>query len=190
MSDQLESFLIKDAAFSKHLAQEISANFTESNYQRRETILGAGEICRKMFFIEEGCIRIYCLNDEGQEWTRYVAFENEFVTVIPSFINQVPSRSNLESVEPSKLQSISFNGFKQLIHTYPQWEKLYRLSLEQAYIKSIERIERLIMMDSKTLYNAYRRANSMMVNRLPNKVLASYFGISAETLSRIKIKSK
>ena len=190
MPSKFTDFLTKE---TKLLAEEVTAiesHFQTKNIEKGQCIIRENEICRNLFFIEEGCLRIYCLKDDGQEWTRYVAFENEFVSIIPSFINQSPSRSYLESLESTKLQSISYDNFTKLIDTYPEWERLYRSLLEKAYIQSIKRIEDLITMDSKSLYLSHKKENTALVTRLPNKILASYFGISPETLSRIKSKIK
>ena len=103
-------------------------------------------------------------------------------------MEQTPSASYLQTVEASDLQYISYDDFTRLKSIVPQWAQLYHDLIEQSYVNSIRRIEKLITLNGKDLYEEFKSHHPDLLNRLPNKITASYLGISPETLSRLKTK--
>ncbi len=156
--------------------------------KRNEILLQAGEICPCMYFVNTGCLRIYMLDAEGREATRFLVMDGRFGTAFPSFILQEPSLAYIQSIEPSDLLYINFTDFRELIDNFPGWESVYRKNLELDYIASIKRIESLITMDAKERYNRLLTNEPEIIRRLPSKIIADYLGISQETLSRLKSK--
>jgi len=156
--------------------------------KRNEILLAAGNICRYVYFVNKGCLRVYLVDENGRESTRILIPENNFGTAFPSFILQEPSMAFIQSVEPSEVLLLSYEAFKQLPDILPAWEKIYRINLEQAYIASIKRIESLITMGAKERYVLFMENSPGLIQRLPSKIIADYLGISQETLSRLKSK--
>ncbi|MBS1526456.1 MAG: Crp/Fnr family transcriptional regulator [Bacteroidetes bacterium] len=156
--------------------------------KRNELLLSAGDVCPHMYFINKGCLRVYMMDRDGREATRFVMMESRFGTAFPSFILQEPSLAYIQSVEPSELLYINFSEFNNLLNTFPGWERVYRINLEKDYIASIKRIESLITMDAKERYEMLLATEPQLIQRLPSKIVADYLGISQETLSRLKSK--
>lgn len=154
--------------------------------KRNEILLEKGQVCNYMHFIAKGCLRIFLIDEQGQEATRFLLFEGQMGTAFPSFILRQPSAAAIQSIEPSELLLISHSDYKLLIDEMPGWETMTRLNLEIAYINAIERIESLITMDARQRYDILLKQNPLIVQRLPNKTVADYLGISQETLSRLK----
>lgn len=182
----LKEYLTEITSLSPSEISFILEHFSERSVKKNEILIRNDEVCKQLFFIKKGLLRVYCLRHDGLEWTRFIAFENEFATIVPSFIHQTPSKAFLQALEPTELLAISYHDFYRLLDQFPEWDRFYRLSLEKAYVDSIDRIEQFITMSAKELYANCMQNKPELIQRLPNKILASYFGISAETLSRLK----
>jgi CRP-like cAMP-binding protein len=156
--------------------------------KRNEILLGAGNICRHIYFVNKGCLRVYLVDEAGRESTRFLISEGRFGTAFPSFILQEPSLAHIQSIEPSEILFLTYQDFRELPDILPTWEKIYRMNLEQDYIASIKRIESLITMSAKERYSLLMENNPELIHRLPSKIIADYLGISQETLSRLKSK--
>ncbi|MFA6249221.1 MAG: Crp/Fnr family transcriptional regulator [Mucilaginibacter sp.] len=162
--------------------------FRHKTTKRNEVLLHAGEINPYIYFVNSGCLRVFMLDVNGKESTRFLVTERRFGTAFPSFNLQEPSLAAIQSIEPGEILYINHHDFNDLLDTFPGWEHLYRVSLEKDYIASIKRIESLITMDARQRYQLLMQTNPTLIQRLPSKIIADYLGISQETLSRLKSK--
>lgn len=99
----LENYLSKISSLSKKEITHIISHFTEKTAKRNETLVANNSVCNQFYFIDKGAVRIYIINSEGKELSRFFAFENTFCTALPSFIDQRPSFEYLQTIEPSRL---------------------------------------------------------------------------------------
>ncbi|RQO70255.1 Crp/Fnr family transcriptional regulator [Pedobacter sp. KBW06] len=185
---QLKKYLTNHVAVDDESFSVFCSKFKFRTFRRNEIVLKAGEICSYMYFVKSGCLRVFMLDAEGKESTRFLVFENKFGTAFPSFTLQEPSLASIQSLETSEVLYISYRDFQQLSDHFPGWEKVYRINLEKDYIESIKRIESLITVDAKDRYKLLLLNNQTLIKRLPSKIVADYLGISQETLSRLKSK--
>lgn len=186
MADLLRKKLQEDPSFHDALIEELLSYFKPVSTKRGEILLGKGETAHYMYFVNKGCLRVFCIQEDGKESTRYFAFEGRFGSAFPSFVLQQPSVALIDTVEPSELLRIHYNDFQKLLSSLPGWERLYRKDLERDYIESIQRIESFVTMNATERYHRILKYEPHIVKRLPNKIVASYMGISQETLSRLK----
>lgn len=156
--------------------------------KRNEILLTAGDVCPYIYFVNSGCLRIYMMDVNGKESTRFLVTEGRFGTAFPSFTLQEPSLAYIQSIEPTEALYINYHDFRELLDIIPGWERVYRINLEHDYIASIKRIESLITMDATQRYKQLMETTPTLIQRLPNKIIADYLGISQETLSRLKSK--
>lgn len=185
---QLKKYLKNHIAVNDEMFSTFCSKFKFKTFQRNEILLKAGDICSYIYFVKSGCLRVFMLDAEGKESTRFLVFENKFGTAFPSFTLQEPSLAFIQSLETSEVLYISHRDFQQLLDDFPGWEKVYRINLEKDYIDSIKRIESLITVNAKDRYKQLLCSNQMLIKRLPSKIVADYLGISQETLSRLKSK--
>ncbi|WP_413512904.1 Crp/Fnr family transcriptional regulator [Myroides odoratus] len=148
---------------------------------------GIGQ-AQKLYFVCKGCLRVFYINEAGQDSTRYFAFENQFATTLVSFIQGENAEEHMQALEMSDVYSIKHRDFYALLEQVPQWEKFYRKYLEFAYINNTNRLFAMVTMDAGMRYRQLLSQSPQIVRRLPNKIVASYLNISQETLSRIKAK--
>ncbi len=188
MPGYLKKYLTQKMVISNEELENILVCFKKLQSKKNQILIHPNKICKHLFFVQKGCLRVVCTRDDGQEWTRQIAIENDFITIFPSFLEQTISRSYLQTVEASDVFYISYSNFKKLNSIVPNWREFYTSILEQTYVNSIKRIEKLIAMDGKHLYEDFKINHPELLKRLPNKISASYLGISQETLSRLKTK--
>jgi CRP-like cAMP-binding protein len=183
--DLLTRFLVDRYSFPMEDAFLLS-KFKQVNVRRNDLLLSADEVCRYAYFICKGCIRTYFIDKTGGEKTRYLAFENNFVTAFASFITQTPSAQYVQALEDATLLRIGHVDFYKMVDDNPVFAKLYRDSLEQSLVFSTWRIETMISMTAKERYEDLLERMPQVVLRLPNKHVASFLGITQESLSRLK----
>ena len=188
MQDNLEiltRFLVDQYAFPMDDVFLLS-KFKQVNVRRNHLMLSAGEVCRYAYFICKGCVRTYFIDKAGGEKTRFLAFENNFVTSFASFITQTPSAQYVQALEDATLLRVGRDEFYKMVDSNPVFSKLYRDSLEQSLVFSTWRIETMISMTAKERYEDLLQRMPQVVLRLPNKHVASFLGITQESLSRLK----
>lgn len=156
--------------------------------EKNELLVMHGQTSQRTFFVGQGCLRIFFITEDGQEATRYIAFEKNFATCLSSFIAKAPSLEFVQALVPSSLLYISHNDFYHLLDIIPAWEKFYRHYLEKAYVNNTNRLMSFLTLDAKERYKQLLDSHPEIVQRLPNKIVATYLNISQETLSRLKSK--
>jgi len=188
MEEQLTSYIQNTISVTAEELEVILARFQLTKLKKNEVVLANGETSQRTFFVVKGCLRIFFINEDGQEATRYFAFENQFATALVSFITSDASEEFIQAVEDTEVYSISHEDFYELLDSVPQWEKFYRIYLETAYVTNTRRLMSFLVKDALEKYRQLLQENPVVVRRLSNKMVASYLNISQETLSRLKSK--
>ncbi|MBA4302078.1 cAMP-binding domain of CRP or a regulatory subunit of cAMP-dependent protein kinases [Algoriphagus alkaliphilus] len=184
--EQLLSYFQSKTHLSPEEFSEFKDFFVLKKVKRNELLLREGEVCTFNLFVLSGLLRMYHIGPEGQEFTRYFAFENKFGTSLTSLIEGMPSIENIQAVEKSEVLKISKVDFFKLVETVPSVNLIYKNILEQAYITSQKRIYDF---QGKTALERLKWLLSHqpgILNRIPSRLVASYLGITSYTLSRIK----
>jgi len=187
MHEILKNSLADKISLSDEQWAFVFSLFKSKTTKRNELLLEKGKVSQYLYFVVKGCLRIFLIDDKGNESTRFLIFEGRFGTAFPSFTLRQPSAAAIQSIEASEILMISYQDYQTLLDVVPGWERMTRIGLEMDYIDSIVRIESLISMDAKGRYNILMEKNPKLIQRLPNKIVADYLGISQETLSRLKI---
>lgn len=156
--------------------------------KKNEILLHEGEISKEFYFVNKGCIRTYFITKQGHEKTRYLMIEPSIGTALTSFISQKPSFEFMDALEETELLFISHKDFYRIVDEIPQWKSFYLKIMEMAYSFQNRKIESLVTLSAKERYEQLLKENPKVVQRLSNKVIASYLDIKQETLSRLKSK--
>ncbi|MFH6995463.1 Crp/Fnr family transcriptional regulator [Flavobacterium sp. FlaQc-48] len=185
---QLADYIKNRIEVSDENLNTILSYFKPLKQGKNELLLAAGQTSQNTYFVAKGCLRIYYINEEGKDVTRYIAFENQIATALVSFITKIPSTEYIQVIEKSELLYISHEDFNHLIKTIPEWMLFYCAYLERAYVNNTNRLMSFTTMDALERYQLLLKINPAIVKRLPNKIVASYINVSQETLSRLKSK--
>jgi len=188
MYDQLNGYIKEKISISDESLQIVNQFFKPLEFKKNEFLLQTGETCQRTYFVMEGCLRIFFINEAGQDATRYLAFEKQFATGLVSFITQQPSLEYVQAVADTKVLSISRHDFYALLQIIPEWEIFYRHYLEFAYVLNTNRLMSFLTLDATERYRRLLDEAPEIVKRLSNKLVASYLNMSQETLSRVKSK--
>lgn len=188
MDELLISYIKSKISIPDDEMSTILSHFKPMKLKKNELILMQGQSSQRTFFVVKGCLRIFFINEEGQDSTRYFAFENQFATALVSFITSEPSEEFIQAVEDSEVYYITHQNFYSLLDLIPQWEKFYRIYLETAYVTNTKRLMSFLVQDALEKYRQLLDENPVIVRRLSNKMVASYLNVSQETLSRLKSK--
>lgn len=188
MHEQLASYIRDRISVTAEVMTHILSFYKPLSLTRHEILMSEGDPSRRMFFVVNGCLRVFFIKEDGTEVTRRIIFENAFSTTLVGFITRQPSKEYTQALEPTVLLYITRDDFYTLLKTVPEWEKFYRLYLEYAYVNNTNRLMSFITLDAGERYRQLLEENPEIVLRLPNRIVASYLNVSPETLSRLKSK--
>ncbi|MBJ2176490.1 Crp/Fnr family transcriptional regulator [Aureibaculum sp. A20] len=188
MTERLEQFLVNKFECTSEEVSEVVKNFKYIEAAKEELLNEDGNICRNLYFVIEGCVKCNFIDANGQETIRYVAFENQLISSFHSFIKGTPSNEYITVVEPSKLLTISHTDFKLGLSKSSLFKDFYIKMLEITYLNNHWRIRTFLSLDAKQRYEYLIKNDKRIVQRLSNKNLSHFLGITQESLSRIKAK--
>ncbi len=172
-------------ALGEEALHAVKESFTEVVLAKNEYLVTEGKTCRHMYFLQQGALRgFYQLEDK--EITHWFAFENDFVTSFHSFITQQPAVENIQLLEGSILWSISKERLNDLLNRFSEIERLVRIVYENYYIRLEERFVNAQFKTAAERYQQLLEQLPHIIERVPLGYIASYLGISPETLSRVR----
>lgn len=191
MKEQLIKSISKHIKLSSEEENLIKAFWTEKTLEKGDYLLRNGKICRTDNFVINGTLKAFYINSEtGKEEILYFAIENWWATDIESFQKQKPSIYNIQAIEKTTLLQIHHNSFQEMLKQLPKLERFFRIILEN-YLGSLQR--RIILnnvLDAEQRYLDFLENYQKISEKVPNYLIASYLGITAEFLSRMRKKIK
>lgn len=156
--------------------------------KKGEYLFKQGKVCTKIYFILKGGVRMYYKNAGGKEASYNFLFENNFVTAFTSFIHQTISKENIVLLENSKLAIINYADFAGLLRRHASWEILFGKLMAHNLTEMYEREEMLLLDNPAQRYLKVFEIRREIFERVEQKYIASYLGMTPETLSRTKRK--
>ena len=160
--------------------------FKEKEYQRGDLLLRAGEVPHEIFFIEEGALHQFYLDEQGNERTCNFCFENDFITDLESFSQQTQSPSNIKALQKTTCMVIRCTDLIDLLQQSRAMEEFFRLLVEDTASKSIRRTKSLLSFSPEKQFTDLLENTPEILQRVPQKYIAQYLGIAPKSLSRIK----
>lgn len=186
MHSSLQKQITAITSFSENELEKIASCFEYENYKAKEYLSEMGKISNRIFFILNGLARVYYLKD-GKEITTYLSCDDGFIASYSSFINQTQSFENIQCIEDCEVLSITFEKMQFLYNEIPNWEHVGRILAEQNYLCMADRVLKLQMIPAKEKYLTFlASAPAKIIQRTPLIYIASFLGITPESLSRIR----
>ncbi len=187
-TSSLETSLAQKTGLNLEDIQEIAAHFKLQQTKRGQRLETEGQVCRHFYFIEKGCLRLYEIDNKGNEITAFFALEDGLITALPSFITQKPSKDFLVSLEPCTLRVIHRDAFFALTEQFPAFRTLYNEFVEFAFIHSQMRIYSFLGMEGIEKLRWVMEHEPKLLSRVSSKAVASYLGMTNSTLSKLRAK--
>jgi len=154
--------------------------------KKKQYLLQEGDISRHQYFVVKGCLRTYTIDEKGQEHIIQFAIEDWWTGDMYSFLTQTPARFTIDAIEDSELLSLEKNALEELYSKVPKFEKFFRHLLQNAFVSLQERVLSNLSQPADERYCTFITKYADMEKRLPLKQIASYLGITPESLSRIR----
>ncbi|MBC7850968.1 MAG: Crp/Fnr family transcriptional regulator [Chitinophagaceae bacterium] len=148
-------------------------------------LVESGQHCDHLYFVNRGVLRGY-VKQENKDITTWITAENELVTSLSSYYQQIPSIENIEALEDCLLVAIHRDDMNYLYDHFPEVNRVVRIILEKYYQDAEERAYICRLTDATAKYHRFINTKSHLLNRIPLKFVASFLGMTLETLSRIR----
>lgn len=148
-------------------------------------LLRENTISDYIYYIEKGVARIY-YNKDNKEVTEWIALEDQFFLSITSFFNRTPSHLIIQAIQPSYIYGIHHDQFMKLANEYHDVERLLRKMVTSSLILSQERMRSIQFETAQQRYQKLLKHSPQIIQQVPLSYIASFLGITLETLSRIR----
>ena len=166
----------------------IKLAFKPRHLRKRQYLLQEGDVCKYMGFIVNGAGRMYTIKENSQETTIRLAIESWWLGDYESYNLQTPSLYYIEMTEDSNVLLITHPDLQQLINEIPAINLMIKEIDRKGTIATQKRIHSSISLDAQERYDLLAKTYPEFIKRFPQSTIASYLGISAETLSRVRKK--
>ncbi len=163
-----------------------STFFIPKKIRKKQFLLEAGDVCKYLSFVSKGCLRCYSINDKGEEHIIRFAIEEWWISDLKSYSNNLPAEFNIDAIEDSELLMIDKNSQDKLCKVIPQFDHYFRILLESSNSAALSRINDFISASAEERYLKFIRTHGNIVQRVPQNQIASYLGITPQSLSRIR----
>lgn len=181
------SFLQQFGNLQEDVIIAIESVVQKMEFQKKHILLKKGKVCNYLCLIQKGLARNY-FEDDDKELTNDIVLEGELLVSFSSFVSRKPSLETIELLEDSILYAIHHNDLQNLYHQFPIMEHIGRLIAEYHYNSLAMRSYRQKFSTSSERYQDLFKNKVEIIKRVPIGIIASYLGMSIETLSRIRSK--
>ena len=156
--------------------------------KRKEFVMQPGEITKYEYYVIKGCLKVYSLDRNGVEHVSMFAIEDYWTGDMASFMLQQPSTYFIKALEDSEFLMISKENFERLFQEIPKFERFYRNLYQRSLVSYIQRTNQGISLTAEERYEIFLEKYPHIANRITQKDLAAYLGITPEFLSMIRSK--
>lgn len=181
----LEKFITIDD--SKYY--EILPYFNTKVLAKKENLLEEGQICRYHYFVINGLLRKFFVNEKGTEQTTEFAIETWWLTDNIAYEHQLPTSCFIQAVEKTEVLYITQESQEKLLARFPVMERYFRFVYQRAYASAQLRVHYLFSLSKEEFYLNLARKYPEFVQRVPQYLIASFLGFTPEYLSEIRKKS-
>ncbi len=186
MFDVFRKYLTDKITLTGPELDRISSVSVIRKLRRKQYLLQEGDVWKHYAFVCKGCLRIYRLDDKGVEHIMKFCIENWWAGDRESLLTGKPTRCYIDALEESVVIMISKENFNTLCKEIHAFDELVNNLIDNSYIASQDRIHVNITYTSEQKYLDFIEKYPDIISRVPLHMIASYLGISAETLSRIR----
>ena len=186
MDNQLIKYLQLLYPLTKADMELIAGYFTPQTFKQGDYLSRPNKIAREMFFVESGVIRIGSINEKGADLTHYFYGENNLVSILHSFNEEVPMPAFIQACTNAEVLTISKSKLQQLYQQLPFLKQVIDQQNQQHLIEKVNVHNLYQGEDAENRYHLFVSRNPNIALRVALKEIASYLGITPQSLSRIR----
>lgn len=186
MYEQLYNSIHEIVSFTNDEWELCKNNFRPKRMLKRHFLLQEGDVCRDLAFVEKGALYSYTVDSAGNKHVIRFAFEGWWMANLHSFFTGKPTRLNIEVMEECELLLLDRDNHEKLLDEVPAYERYHRIIVQNAYVAIQQRVENALGLTAEEKYERLIEQNPEFLNRVPLNLVASYIGVTPETLSRVR----
>jgi CRP/FNR family cyclic AMP-dependent transcriptional regulator len=180
------SHVLKRIELTEEQQRHFCSLLTVRHLLPRQYLVQQGEVCRHESYVCKGFLRSFYLDEKGNDYTLHFAMEDWWISDSTSFHLEAPAVRNIVALEAATLLQIEKSNLEQLYRDIPAFEKFWRVMEQKAGISQDQRIMNSISMTGSERYTALTQKYPTLEQRLPQRHIASYLGITPVFLSQIR----
>ncbi|GAA5023822.1 cyclic nucleotide-binding protein [Marivirga lumbricoides] len=154
-------------------------------YQKNEIIFTEGKVSDEIYYVTKGCVRLF-YNVEGNDKTAFFYTEGQFICAGESYTFNIPAVENYQAIEQTDILVLGKSKIERLLNQVPKLEVIARIATENELITCQKVIASFVTKSAEERYIDLLNTNGELFQRVPQQYIASFLGVSPETLSRIK----
>lgn len=184
MTPELKEFIGNYVHLTRVELADIAGRFAQQTIKKNEYLLREGQVCRDIIFVQEGCLRLFYIAN-GMETSVWFSFKNSSAIEISSFISGQPTSYFIQAIEDSEILVLPKAELNKLYLVYPKMQEMMKNFLEDVVLHLINRFTSL---QRDTAENRYLQllGKPTYLQKIPQKYLASFIGVTPTSLSRIR----
>jgi CRP-like cAMP-binding protein len=186
MFEKFAVYLKEKASLTDEQLEEVRAVTINKRLRKRQYLLQEGDVCHYNCFVAKGCLRLYRVGEDGTEHILRFAVEDWWISDQESYNNGIPSKNNIDALEESELLLIEKNDFNRIVSNFSNFRAFRDTLKARSYDVSQNRIISNISDTAEEKYTNFIKSYPDIFNRVPLHMIASFLGVSRETLSRIR----
>jgi CRP-like cAMP-binding protein len=186
LENSILSEIFKDVSFSKEEISLIESKLENVSFKKGETLLKADQIVTNQYYVKTGCLRTYFIDKSGKEHTIQFAIKDWWISDYTAFFSSTKAIMTIECLQDTDLYKISRKNMEDLYCEIPKLETFFRKKMEKAFASFQKRIVASLSESAKERYISFVRTYPNIEQLIKNYHIASYLGITTESLSRIR----
>jgi len=164
----------------------LSKFFSPKKLKRKQFLLQEGDVCKHIAFVNEGCLREYTVDHKGEEHILQFAIKDWWISDLNSFLSGTASTHNIDTLQDSEILLLEKDARERMLETVPKMERFFRLLLEANHVVTHRRINESLSASAEDRYLKFLKTYPALVEQVPQSQIASYLGITPQSLSRIR----
>lgn len=187
--NKLLNTLSEISPLSKETASHLASILQPRSVNKKDFLSIPGHKSPLLYLIEKGSIREFFIDEKGSDISTWFGFENDIAVSLASFLSNSPSYTGLQALEDCSLYSLTQSQLFEMYDRFPDMERLGRLITEYYFVTTEQHHYGFRHLKAKERYESMIQNQPQILQRVPLSHIASYLGISIETLSRIRAKN-